>query len=247
MTDAPETRAAGRVLFPVALAALALLVAGPLLAWLELVSPLLGLALFAAAALPALGALLGAVVQLARRRHGKRTWLALAIALVPLATLGVLMATRPDVPPINDVTTDPEDPPAFSAAAKRLGVSADELALPQAFVEPMREAYGDLAPLRLRGVSRGDAVQAAQEVAARLGWREIVSEARGPDEAVVEAVAITSLFRFRDDVVVRVRERGDELVVDVRSRSRVGRSDLGANAARIRAFLAALEGALGER
>src|SRR5690606_24913272 len=48
MTDAPETRAAGRVLFPVALAALALLVAGPLLAWLELVSPLLGLALFAA-------------------------------------------------------------------------------------------------------------------------------------------------------------------------------------------------------
>jgi uncharacterized protein (DUF1499 family) len=60
----------------------------------------------------------------------------------------------------------------------------------------------------------------------------------------IEATATSRIFRFVDDVVIRVRDDGGETVVDVRSRSRMGQSDLGANSARIRAYLADLQVAL---
>jgi uncharacterized protein (DUF1499 family) len=81
----------------------------------------------------------------------------------------------------------------------------------------------------------------AVEVARRLGW-EIVATA--PGEGRLEATDRTRWFGFRDDVVVRVRPDGAGTRVDLRSVSRVGRSDLGVNARRIRDFLAALRAAL---
>ncbi|MND03152.1 hypothetical protein D3C83_228380 [compost metagenome] len=56
----------------------------------------------------------------------------------------------------------------------------------------------------------------------------------------VEAIATTTLLRFKDDVVVRVRDAAGGSRVDVRSKSRVGVGDLGTNARRIRRFLSAL-------
>ncbi|WP_404326387.1 DUF1499 domain-containing protein [Aerophototrophica crusticola] len=77
------------------------------------------------------------------------------------------------------------------------------------------------------------------EAAARdMGWDIVAVE---PAEGRVEATATTAWFGFKDDVVVRVRPEGDGSRIDVRSKSRVGRSDLGANAARIRDYLARLK------
>jgi uncharacterized protein (DUF1499 family) len=60
------------------------------------------------------------------------------------------------------------------------------------------------------------------------------------DQGIIEAVATTRLFKFKDDVTITVTREGDASIVNVRSKSRVGKSDLGTNARRIRAFQAEL-------
>jgi uncharacterized protein (DUF1499 family) len=83
------------------------------------------------------------------------------------------------------------------------------------------------------------AFQRAQEAVDALGWEVVTVE---PQSGILEATETTAFFGFEDDVVIRVRsgEPGTSRI-DVRSKSRVGRSDVGANAARIRRFVAALE------
>lgn len=142
------------------------------------------------------------------------------------------------LPSIHDITTDPEDPPTFAAVLPRRrgkvsppeydGASAADL---------QRRAYPDIVPLDL-GVAADRAIDEAAAVARELGWEVVaVDRTRG----VVEAIDTTFWFRFKDDVVVRVRPAGaSRSRVDVRSKSRVGRGDLGANARRIRMFSAAL-------
>jgi uncharacterized protein (DUF1499 family) len=65
-----------------------------------------------------------------------------------------------------------------------------------------------------------------------------------PSEGRIEAVDTSLLYGFKDDVVVRIQDAGDSTRVDVRSMSRVGRSDLGMNAKRIRTFMARLRASL---
>jgi uncharacterized protein (DUF1499 family) len=91
---------------------------------------------------------------------------------------------------------------------------------PQRFDKPQAEVFG-----------------AALEVAKSLGW-----EIRESDEKMgtIEAIATTRLFKFKDDVTITISGEGNATVVNVRSRSRVGKSDLGTNARRIRAFQAEL-------
>jgi len=78
---------------------------------------------------------------------------------------------------------------------------------------------------------------AAVATSQAMGW-EIISEDR--QEGEIRAVATTPLFRFKDDVTVTVSRDGEGAVVNVRSHSRVGKGDLGANARRIRRFQAEL-------
>ncbi len=105
-----------------------------------------------------------------------------------------------------------------------------------------REAYGELRSLRLPS-SVAEATQKAEALARSRGW-EVARVDR--QAGVVEATATTLFFRFKDDVAVRVRpdpERPGGSIVDMRSISRVGGSDVGVNAERIRAFLADLQAA----
>jgi uncharacterized protein (DUF1499 family) len=140
-------------------------------------------------------------------------------------------------PPIHDVTTDLDDPPAFVdlVPLRRRTPKGVEHGGP-GVAALQRQGYPDLGPLDL-AVPAADALRAADAVARRLGW-DVVSVA--PGEGRLEATATTRWFGFKDDVVVRVRSRGRGSRVDVRSVSRVGHGDLGANAARIRHFLEAL-------
>lgn len=199
------------------------LVFGPLLAHLRVVPPLVGLIIFSVSGLfGALAVLLGAVGLL--RRRGRRPLAGLLLGLVPVACLLVLAILNREHPPINDVTTDLADPPALARAP----------AYPGAFVPVVRAAYPDLTSL-LVDAPPALVFQEAMELAAvREGW----TVARAYDHAMsFEGVAETWLFRFRDDFAVRVRARGDQSVVDMRSRSRDGKGDVGTNARRIRAFL----------
>ena len=98
--------------------------------------------------------------------------------------------------------------------------------------------YADLRPQRFKQ-SYERVFDAALATAQGLGW-EVAPLDRGRGE--IRAVATTRVFRFKDDVIVTLRREGDGVVVNVRSRSRIGRGDLGANARRIRQFQAELAG-----
>lgn len=175
------------------------------------------------------------------------------LALVPLvafvaAAIAVylpfeLRRTAQSVPPINDITTDPADPPAYVAVVEARGPGDQTVAYPgEAVAAQQREAYPDIQPL-VTAKPLDQAYQQALAVARGMSW-EIISEA--PEQGRFEATDRTAWFGFADDVVVRVRSDGDGNRIDVRSSSRVGRSDIGKNASRIRAYLAQLETALAE-
>jgi uncharacterized protein (DUF1499 family) len=176
------------------------------------------------------------IASIARRstRHLVGAALALVVALAAFAIPWQMRAQARRVPPIHDVTTDPEDPPAFVAVlARRSGARNPIQYGGPAVAAQQRKAFPDLVPLDL-AASPERAFPAIEAAARGLGW-EIVEAV--PAEGRLEATATTTWFGFKDDVVVRVRPRDGGSRVDVRSLSRVGVSDLGVNAARVRAFL----------
>jgi uncharacterized protein (DUF1499 family) len=164
-----------------------------------------------------------------------------AVAL--LAGLGGLVPplmfqrTVKSVPPIHDITTDTDNPPPFVAVvAKREGASNPiEYGGPEVAAQ-QHTAYPDVKPVTLSDPP-ARAFDRALEAARGQGW-EIVASV--PAEGRIEATDTTRFFGFKDDVVVRVKPEGAGSRVDVRSLSRVGRSDVGKNASRIRAYLHAL-------
>jgi uncharacterized protein (DUF1499 family) len=62
-----------------------------------------------------------------------------------------------------------------------------------------------------------------------------------PETITLEGVAETPLFRFLDDFVIQVRASGEGSLIEMRSRSREGKGDLGVNAQRIKEFFATLQ------
>lgn len=200
---------------------------------------------FAAAA----GALLGLIGLVLARRRAKlmlANLLALVVALGFVLYLGNLVRIAKSVPAIHDVATDLDDLPQFT----RLKVRADNLenipdegkpelkALPaeERWKALHRAHYGDLRAIRL-ATPPAQTVRRAAALARERGWETALI---GDDS--VEATDTSTFFRFKDDVVVRVRPAPDGgSLVDMRSISRVGGSDVGMNAKRVRAFLADLQ------
>jgi uncharacterized protein (DUF1499 family) len=144
------------------------------------------------------------------------------------------------LPAIYDVTTDPIDPPRFEAIARLRPRDANPVTYAGLYTaEQQRAAYSDIEP-DLTNASPQEAYDAALKVITKRKWH--IVDARPPQPAApregrIEAVARTPILGFRDDVVVRVRATTDGARIDVRSASRYGRHDLGANAARVRALI----------
>ena len=141
------------------------------------------------------------------------------------------------VPPIHDISTDLANPPEFVAIAPLRADAPNpvEYAGPET-AEQQREAYPDLQTYTTQQDVDALFAQALQ-VANDMGW-EIVEA--NEDAGRIEATDTTTWFGFKDDVVIRIQTVDGETQLDIRSKSRVGRSDVGKNADRIREFLAAL-------
>ncbi len=164
-------------------------------------------------------------------------WQGLAGLLIGLVVVGVpwsYVRSARAVPPIHDITTDPDDPPAFDAilplragAANPATYGGPEVAAEQ------RRGYPDILPLVV-DLPTDRTFDLALDAARALGWRIVASE---PHRRRIEATDRTFWFGFSDDIVVRISPAGAGSRVDVRSVSRVGKSDTGTNAARIRAYL----------
>lgn len=223
-----------------ALAAL-LFVGGPLAIQLGAIAPLSGFYAFGLGGLLGLVAFALGVVGLLRTRRSSgragrdRAWVGTALGGAILAIFLGTAAGAPDVPPIHDITTDPDDAPMFttSPADRPAAYPADNASL-------QREAYPDLASIHL-DTPPAESVERVAAAFEELGF-EVTR--RDPEAGAVEGNETSRIFRFVDDVVARIRPDADGSgsVVDIRSRSRVGQSDLGANADRIRRIRDALGG-----
>jgi uncharacterized protein (DUF1499 family) len=182
-------------------------------------------------------ALLGLAIPPIRAR---RTGLLVAVALVCAAVVFFPWRFQQNAraaPPINDISTDTAEPPAFVSITPRPPPHGG-----QAVAAQQRKAYPDIQPLVL-AVPPRLAYTRAQDVARSLGWEIVDADAAA---GRIEATATTFWFGFKDDVVIRVTPSGSAgSRVDVRSKSRVGRGDAGANAKRVRDFLAGLRAASG--
>lgn len=189
---------------------------------------------------------------LARRRRSAKlvglNLLALVIGLGFVLYLGAQIRTARTVPAIHDVSTNLDDMPQFTM----LKVREDNLEKipdnddpelkamdPESRWKALhRQAYSDLRTIRLPWPA-AETVRRAEQVARARGWEIAKAD---PQAGLVEATDTTRFFRFKDDVVVRVRPNPDGgSLVDMRSISRIGGSDVGVNAERVRAFLADLQ------
>ena len=180
--------------------------------------------------------LLAMVIHLVRKEKA-RAILGGVAALVGIALLIPLIANTlnptPRAAPIHDISTDTVNPPVFevlddtrAGARNTLDYGGPEVAEAQA------AAYSDIAPLET-DMPADAAYQRALTVAQDMGWEIVASDA---ERRRLEATARTSVFYFADDVVVVVMPQAEGSRVDMRGVSRVGGSDQGVNAARIRDF-----------
>jgi uncharacterized protein (DUF1499 family) len=179
------------------------------------------------------------------------SWLALGVAVVGLVLLGASgpvyrlsgfpytwQRRAQSVPPIHDITTDLDNPPAFDAIVPLRASAPNPLDRPPVLATQQREGYPDLAPATV-SLPPAQAFDRALAIAQDAGWEIVIADRAA---GRIEATDTTFWFGFKDDVAVRLTPWGAGTRVDVRSVSRVGRSDVGTNARRIRAFLDALDG-----
>lgn len=197
------------------------------------------------------GVLAIAAYVLSRRsgvRSGRLNLLALVVALAFGGYIARQVSTASRVPAIHDIATDLDDLPQFATLKLRddyLQKVPDNDDARLAALPPLerwkmihRQGYPDVRTVRVDGDVARTTLR-AEALARERGWDIASIDAKA---GIVEATATTLFFRFKDDVVVRVRadRAGQGSIVDMRSISRVGGSDVGVNADRIRAFLADL-------
>ena len=184
-------------------------------------------------------ALIGIVIAALRKTGiGWRSPVALAVSLAMLAVIYTqVIIPGGKAPRLHDITTNVDDPPQFVS----LPLRPDNL-IPFDNIEEWRAAhrqgYPDLGPVIINKSPR-EVLAEARALAESKGWDVVsVDEAAGH----MEAVAYAGYIRFMDNVIVEVTPIADGSTrVDMRSTSRVGLSDIGYNAKRIREFLSELQ------
>jgi uncharacterized protein (DUF1499 family) len=187
---------------------------------------------------------LGLILLVLAQRFGdprgiRRAAITLGLSLALLVPMSWQFAQVSQHPYIHDISTDTETPPVYvdllearKAAPNGADWAGAELAVTQ------RESYPTIQPLDLPSVLPTDAWDKAMDVAKSFNWEIAGGSAQ---DGRIEATETSFWFAFKDDVVIRITPRFEKgSRVDMRSASRVGKSDLGKNAARIQAFLDAL-------
>jgi uncharacterized protein (DUF1499 family) len=161
--------------------------------------------------------------------------IALSVITSVVAMPWISVVAAVGAPAIHDITTDMSDPPRFVEAVQYVGLGRTDYG-GEELAKQQREAYPDIAPI-LVTESPDEAFNLALEVTRDMGWKVIAADAR---DQRIEATDTTFWFGFVDDIVIRIRPEGIGSRIDVRSLSRVGVGDLGANASRIRRYRDAL-------
>lgn len=199
---------------------------GAVLARLGIVPPLIGFAVAVFGVFPAIAAVVFGV-RVRRREGGGRLRAGLTLGMLQIAAMVGMGINALRAPRINDITTDLVDPPPLTVEG------GPPVPYPAEFAAIQREAYPAVQPLMV-SLPADEVRDVVGGVMAGAGWTMQAVEDGGN---LIRATAVTRVFRFVDDIVVRITPEDGGARIDLRSRSRVGRGDLGTNAARIEAFL----------
>ena len=169
------------------------------------------------------------------------TIMALLLSTIAIAIPLSMLNKGKSVPPIHDISTDLVNPPEFVAIAPLRADAPNpvEYAGVEAATQ-QRAAYPELQTLNYPQ-SKSELVEATKQVINNLGWQLVNIDA---NQGIIEATDRTMWFGFKDDVIVRITDNGSKRLVDIRSKSRVGGSDLGKNAERIHGFIEELDSIL---
>ncbi len=171
------------------------------------------------------------------KRKARRTLvLCLVVLVIPVSSI-IAGAGKPV---IHDITTDLDNPPVFKTVINQRPDNANSLAIKPETIAIQKQAYPDIAPLRT-DLPKPIIFAKTLKLVEEKGW-QLVSD--NIDLGEIEAIVTTPAFGFQDDVIIRIQADDAGYRVDMRSVSRVGLGDLGANAKRIEGFLADLKLAL---
>ena len=169
------------------------------------------------------------------------TIMALLLSTIAIAIPLSMLNKGKSVPPIHDISTDLVNPPEFVAIAPLRADAPNPVEYAGVEVATQqRAAYPELQTLNYTQ-SKSELVEATKQAIDHLGWQLVNIDA---DQGIVEATDRTMWFGFKDDVIVRITDNGSKRLVDIRSKSRVGGSDLGKNAERIHDFTEELDSIL---
>ena len=169
------------------------------------------------------------------------TIMALLLSTIAIAIPLSMLNKGKSVPPIHDISTDLVNPPEFVAIAPLRADAPNPVEYAGVEVATQqRAAYPELQTLHYPQ-SKSELVEATKQVIDNLGWQLVNIDT---NQGIIEATDRTMWFGFKDDVIVRITDNGSKRLVDIRSKSRVGGSDLGKNAERIHKFIEELNGIL---
>lgn len=193
-----------------------------------------GLGLIACALVALLAVFIVVIGAFQGEAIGRWVVLFLACALPVAVVLWSVGVAGLRAPPIHDISTDTLNPPQFVFAAQDRAPGSNSVAYGgEAIAAKQRAAYPEIRTLVMNGTA-ARVYRAAKETAQALGWRILEEDKQ---RGHLEAVATTRLMGFQDDIVIRIQPNAAGVAVDVRSASRLGVGDLGANARRIQRFL----------
>lgn len=166
--------------------------------------------------------------------NSKQFQFSMVVSLLPLLFLGSQILTAKSVPMIHNISTDITDPPTFNEIVLLRGSSSNPYVYNTNEIgEIQKLAYPNIKTLTV-SETVDDAFKKALLLVDELGWDLVSSDQQS---GIIEASQTTKLWAFTDDVVIRIVAKSDKTEIDLRSVSRVGRSDLGVNAKRIQHFL----------
>lgn len=169
-----------------------------------------------------------------------KTGAAIIILLFPIAGIWMNQTPAPQLDekgkrpvPLNDISTDTQNPPQYDAVMTIRPEGSNSLIYPENGAKLQAERFPDIETIN-SALTTNDAFDKALNLVKQSGWQVVFED---KSSGKIEAVASTFFFDFKDDVVIRVKEHDETSVIDIRSHSRIGRGDKGKNAERIRAFI----------
>lgn len=181
-----------------------------------------------------------AIIWQTGRPGTARVLFAVCLSLALLSAPLLYIVWVRDYPLLNDVTTDFDNPPAFTAVARLRGPGDNSTVYDRArLADEQASAYPDIKPMRIERSSE-EAYALVVDALKRLKMEIVRDEAPDPEAGTpgeIEAVDRTLIMGFYEDIAVRVSGDRESARVDIRSASRFGSADMGSNAEGVRELM----------